>query len=171
MLGHGRATWCIWTTIQSVAMCVCLGMSICMIFVVWGAIPILISCIGILVSFCHKCNVSWLDDYTNIDKINVFQKIKVRKSSPLLWRILHKTMQHSLHMPRTVAFTPEKWAIWADSTFEIYRFKRTFWHKDQNRIYCRFWEKIILWFIAITLKIRFESLLATQMDDLRNFCV
>ena len=73
------------------------SMSICMIFVVWGAIPILISWIGIIVSFCHRWSVSWLDDYTNIDKINVFQKIKVRKSSPLLWRILHKTMQHSLY--------------------------------------------------------------------------
>ena len=42
-------------------------------------------------------------------------------------------------MPRTVAFTPEKWAIWADCIFEIYRFRWRFWRKDRNRIYCRFW--------------------------------
>ena len=43
------------------------------------------------------------------------------------------------HMPRTASFTLEKWAIWADCIFEIYRFRWRFWRKDRNRIYCRFW--------------------------------
>ena len=44
-----------------------------------------------------------------------------------------------IHMPRTASFTLEKWAIWADCIFEIYRFRWRFWRKDRNRIYCRFW--------------------------------
>ena len=73
--------------------------------------------------------------------------------------------QIMIHTYRTTAFTLEKSTIKTGYIFEIYRFRRTFWRKDWNRIYCRFWEKLISWFLALTLENMF-SVIALDPDGI-----
>ena len=48
-------------------------------------------------------------------------------------------IKHFTHTPRNTAFTLGESSIKTWYIFEIYIFRRTFWRKDQNRIYSRFW--------------------------------